>query len=811
MIKDVKLAAFCELITRFTSLPFVMPAISTFLTVWLIYLTDGSPVASAIPIILLIMLALYVFILRYSKIRNDAIESLISDKQIKSDASSISVMLFSIILSFCAFVNVFGAFSKAQKTYVTDNKASSKLYRLRVTSVDRKLDGTINYTVYVENVGLCRWVTNNDEADISQCYTTIGKLSEADVPGNPGEFDYASYLRRKGIFFILKDTGNHYNKISDGAYATVVSSFSRLSFELRMKLYERLSAACKLESSNLLAALCLGDTSLLSDDVKTSFRRADCSHLLAVSGTHFTGFLVLLPVLLNVIKGRLKLKVALFSLFVLFIGFLTGWSESVTRAAIMSICCFSSRDSFSGMAFAAIIMFVADPFAALSPGLCMSFSASCAIKLFSVKIKHALSFLKYDMLISPLACVLSAQIGMMPFWYSTGLFVSVVHLVVQILASFLAQVVCCFFIPASVTALLSVKLCRLFSFPASETSLVLAYLMKFCASYSSSSFNVCRLGKILIPALFVFIIVRFMPDYYLKRKLKTLTSLILSAVLALSFSKILFEPDVKVVFIDVGQGDSCLIITKENTALIDGGIASEGMSTLPVVLDFYGIDKPDLVFMTHWDADHASGILELLCQGRVEKIMTPYTYFDDNTRKLLEVCSTFENSDVNEDIMVFFEKTMAGDQYTLSKNVTLDVISPTRLSDGGNDDSLVMLLNASGTRILFTGDMGENAEEELIERCPNLSCDILKVGHHGSKYSTCVDFLSDIKPRDAVISVGENNNYGHPANVTLQRLSNCNCDVYLTSQNGAIIVTITQKGYEITGWRNNNGIFGDYP
>ena len=123
--------------------------------------------------------------------------------------------------------------------------------------------------------------------------------------------------------------------------------------------------------------------------------------------------------------------------------------------------------------------------------------------------------------------------------------------------------------------------------------------------------------------------------------------------------------------------------------------------------------------------------------------------------------------------------------------VNIDVLYPYNCSGGGNEESLVLMLNVAGkekTSVLFTGDIGKLTEDRLVADGASIDCDILKVAHHGSKYSSSQDFLDKASPQIAVISVGAHNFYGHPSPAALERLELAGCKVFRTDQEGAVIL-----------------------
>ena len=247
--------------------------------------------------------------------------------------------------------------------------------------------------------------------------------------------------------------------------------------------------------------------------------------------------------------------------------------------------------------------------------------------------------------------------------------------------------------------------------------------------------------------------------------------------LGVMISTLVFEPCATVVFVDVGQGDCCLIMCGDKNILIDGGTFENG-PVVSSVLDYYGIGTVDIAVMTHLDEDHMGGILYLYEKGRVREVLTP--------------CpgdSPLPSTGIYK-----------GDVITFGEDMSLRCIWPRKESfhDGENEDSVVLMLESSGCRILFTGDAGMESEMIMAEEGSLSDADILKVAHHGSRYSTGDQFLSEVLPEYSIISVGRNNPYGHPAEETLSRLSDHFSDVIRTSDKGAVTVNIYGSYYKIS-------------
>ena len=613
-----------------------------------------------------------------------------------------------------------------------------------VRQVDYKLDGSAVFTLRTSEYGRILYNgTCEDSIEPGDHVFIEGKLKHIKPPTNPGEFDYSLYLKRKGI------TGVLYPEriiITDkGSWAAgLASRAAKFFYEVRKYAVSVFAE----EDRGLAAALFMGDASLVDDEVTRQFRLSNCSHLLAVSGTHFGGFLMILSEIFSRFHVKKKRAGPVFIAFCLLVGMFTGWSESVTRACVMSILSFLARDYASGMSLAVILIAVRDPYSLLSTGFLMSFSASLAIRLSGERIKALLVKLRVpEKAAGLLAPVFAATLGMMPFWGRTCFYFSALHLIVQIIASALAFTACVFFIPSVITGL---------PFACSFIFRCLSLLMRVTSSQALRSGSSQGLSPLFIYSLFALVCLLIMPGSVIRKHLLIPAAVMVTVSLGFMAGDYLTRPEVTVMFIDVGQGDCCLIMSGGKSMLIDGGVEAEGKYAVSSVLDYYGIGEVDLAVGTHMDEDHIGGLNYLNESGRIGMLLTCYDL-------------------------------KAGDEIMITDDVILTCVWPHQVTDGGNEDSVVLRLQYEGFSILFTGDIGFESEAALIQEGAFIDSDILKVGHHGSAYSTSTAFLEAVSPEEAVISVVENSPYGHPAPTTLERLTDYGCIIRRTDLEGPVL------------------------
>jgi competence protein ComEC len=245
---------------------------------------------------------------------------------------------------------------------------------------------------------------------------------------------------------------------------------------------------------------------------------------------------------------------------------------------------------------------------------------------------------------------------------------------------------------------------------------------------------------------------------------------------------------IQVTCLDVGQADSILVQVLGSNMLIDAG-TNAAAASLTNTLKNKGITKFDVVVGTHPHEDHIGGLDTVINQFAVEKIFMPGVSATSKTFE--DVMQAIKNKGLT------ITNPVPGTSFNLN-SATCAILAPNSPKyEDANSYSIVIRVLYGGFSFLFTGDAQIDSEKEMLDRGYALKSDVLKVGHHGSSTSTSPDFLKAVAPRVAVISVGKDNDYGHPHNETLNKLNAAGIKTYRTDLNGSVIVSSDGGNYTI--------------
>lgn len=257
--------------------------------------------------------------------------------------------------------------------------------------------------------------------------------------------------------------------------------------------------------------------------------------------------------------------------------------------------------------------------------------------------------------------------------------------------------------------------------------------------------------------------------------------------------------EMKLHFLDVGQGDSCLVILpNKEVMLIDAGTSDKESTVVNYIKDL-NISKIDYLVMTHPDADHIGGMSSVIDNFEIGNIyMTNKT---STTKTFEDLLGKIDDNNMNITI------PKANEIISEDNDFEVKLVSPIKEYDDNNDMSLVLQITHNENSFLLMGDASSEVEEDILNSNPNISADLIKIGHHGSSYSSSANFIEQVSPKFAIISSGNDNQYGHPSNMTLETLNKFSVKIYRTDQLGHIIASSDGNTINITNKKENKFIF----
>lgn len=613
-----------------------------------------------------------------------------------------------------------------------------------------------------------------------------GEFKQPEEARNYKGYNYKQYLKTKKIIGTVELEKAKILKSSNGSFIHNIQKYIK----------DTINGTLTDEEGNLLLAILLGDKYKLSEDIQESFKTSNLSHMLAVSGAHVSYIILgLTYVLQNSIIGKKNGKIVCIIFLLAFMA-ITNFTPSVTRACIMAILTLLSSiiyrksDVYTNISVAALITLIFNPYSLLDLGFQLSYGGTIGIIIFIKRIQEKKSNSKVINYIKQMALVsIYANIIIIPIMMYHFNTVSFTFIISNIMASPILGIIVItgfLFIITSITVKPLTRLIAIFIKP------ILSILIKISQICSKLPFS-----NILVVTPYMFNVISYYAIilYCIKSKKNNKCKIIICLLIVLiliNFIIYIFPQKLRIFFIDVGQGDSTLIITPDKkTVLIDGG-GSDSFDVGEKVLLPYLLDrrilKVDYVLISHFDTDHATGVAQILGKIDVSSIiLTRQLEENDIYRHILSIAK-------EKKIKLIYVKE--GDVLKIG-GIKISIIHPENklmINNPMNNNSIVCKVEYNSFSMLLTGDIEMEAEELILRKNINLKADVLKVAHHGSKTSTTGEFLKAINPKVALIGVGKNNNFGHPSNEVIQRLKENGTRIYRTDENGEISITVNKKG-----------------
>ena len=575
-------------------------------------------------------------------------------------------------------------------------------------------------------------------------YRIIGKLEKANTNTIPYAFNYRKYLENNNIYYVLKA-----DKVIK------IKECNNLICKIRNSIYSRIN---KIDDSGYLKSFILGDKKDLQE--YNIYQELGVAHLFAISGMHIGIFIVLLLFLFK--KFNVIIKYFLVFIFLFIYGAVLGFSASILRCIIFFVIGSINKifklgiSSLQVLLLTIFIILFYNPLMIFNVG----FQYSCMTVLGIIYCSRYLygNYLVKALKTSAIAFLFSFPISLLNY-YSINL-LSVIYNIFYIpFVTFIIYPLCIisFLIPVFLNLLvIFIRLMIIIS----------AFLNKINFMKINMSLNVWEVIIIYSILLIAF--------RYNNMKLLILVLFVLIVDYIIPY----FDQNNYIYFFDVGQGDSSLIISskRKDVILIDTGGDNNSYKVSDNVinmLNYLGINKIDLIILSHGDNDHCGEIMNYIKNKKVEHIKI--------NRGELSQCEI--------DALKYIDNS----EYKFN-SLKVNYLNY-KDYDNENDNSVLSLIRIGDYNLLTMGDASSVVEDELIKKYDLPKIDILKVSHHGSKTSSSKYFINNIKPKYSVISVGKYNRYGHPNKEVLKNLYYSN--LYRTDKNGSVVFIIKKNKIRI--------------
>ena len=623
-----------------------------------------------------------------------------------------------------------------------------------------------------------------------------------DTPDNEGEFDFGLWHKTDGVYGSIS-TKEAYTKYVNKAKMHPVMQAAN---DVRAYCSATIRKYIGGDAGALLSGILFSDRSDMSAELEKNITIAGLNHICVASGLHISMLYGILMFLFVQLRIRRWVYYPICSLILHMFALVVGGGPSITRAMLMFDLCMlafftrGDEDRLYTCVCAGFIMLIVNPLYLFSVGFLLSFSCVFGILLFSRRVDAFLvRYLRFRSISGALAVSLCAQIFTVPILISHFNALSVYSVFYNLAITWSVPFV-------MVGGILLLALSLFWHLGAQVFAAALRFFMQsICVVVSSASkipFSTVTVGTPNFAGV-VFYYAAIAVAYCLLCAKKVYAQLCIRVMhicmLFITILSVLSSAYLKLSFINVGEGDSALLESPHGvTVLIDGGGSpafserNVGEDTVEPYLRHKGIGALDYAIASHYDKDHAQGILYICENMHVKNLILPMrnAAYETEYRTALEQCAK------QRGIKVHYMQ--AGGSMQLPDGLMLEALSPDaemlkrKLSE--NNLSLVLRLRYGENDVLFTGDIEKLAEKKMLERDANVQADILKVAHHGSETSSAAAFIENVAPRYALISAGDSDVYGHPHITTVQTIEGCGAEIYNTAEDGDVTFYMQKSG-----------------
>lgn len=615
-----------------------------------------------------------------------------------------------------------------------------------------------------------------------------GVLKKPDEPGNPGEFNYPSYLSRHHIYYLLQvEEAHELRQVTGRSRILAVAPL------LRSRMVEHTRAVLPAEEAALILAMVLGIQDNLDEDLYQDFQKTGLVHLFAVSGLN-VGFVILLAsgfIALGRLSRVTGLVITIF--LVLLYSSLTGWPVSIQRAVAMALLSLLAgyagrhHEPANGLGLAALIILIVDPCALFTISFQLSFLATWGlVSLYpAVKKYFKLKQPRWDYLLVPLC----AQVAVLPLIAYYFHLITPVSILSNLLATYLAGIIVILGFVALLLAIPFPLLSTVLLMPTGVGAYMLLSLNSFCKALPLAYWIVATPEITVVVIYFVGLLWLTWQLRLQAGGMKLRWPLLMMgvALVIILIPRCCFSTgQLQMSFIDVGQGDSILLKTPHNRfILIDGGgslFTEVGRRKVLPYLNHLGVNRLYMVINTHPDVDHIQGLLEVMPERPAKYVGLAAASMTEPLSQQLLAAARQQGSRV-----VALEQG----QVLNIDGVQMEVwYPPQKLSEewDNNERSLLLYFRYRDFSALLTADQSKAGLEEVLRQHQDKAV-IVKVPHHGSRYAWSSEL--DRNAQWLVLSVGKNA-FGHPHQEVVEDIARGGARLLRTDRDG--LITFSSDG-----------------
>lgn len=738
---------------------------------------------------------------------------------LKRDTSYIKYIVLCLIF-FISIINI---------NHKTQNNSLTKLYGEKIKAVGiikEVVSKEKEYEKYILHINKAKYKGNTytideklilaiyEETDIDlgdKVLTNI-EIKEPNTNTNPKLFNYKLYLESKNIFATSSSKKANIEILSKSN----LNYFEQLSIKIKDEISSVLDKSLTKENSSIIKSIILGDDSFLSEEYINSFRKLGLSHILAVSGLHIGIIFGFLIYVLDLLKVHRKISMVISIIIIWIYACLIGFPASVLRASIMFSFLIIGKlvhkryDSLNTLSLTGLILLIYRPLWVFSVGFQLSFIATFTILLFLPYMNRIIN-IKNKKIKTALVIVLTAQIGVLPIsmYYFNEL--QTLSLIANLIIAPILTIGIITGFLIILTSLISIKISIIIGFfgniilnTSNSITNTLVELTSLNISIKSPSYI-----EIVFYYLALFVILRIIDIREMDKCFQNCIYINFLVAIVIGIFINSSQDNISLEFIDVGQGDACLVRLKDKNILIDtgGNIFGDfdiGENILLPYLKKTGVKTLDAVFLSHFHADHVKGLIPLFENIDIKDIFIGYESLENPLYE--EIIKSSKENDVTVNLVTIRNGV------NLDKTSSIEVLHPpkdTKGYEGENDKSLVFVLKVYNREVLFTGDIEQKSEDYIVKNNDKRKVDVIKVPHHGSKTSSKKELIEHFDPKVAIIQLGKNN-FGHPNQDVLKRYSDNKTKVLRNDISGLIKVEITKENMNFDKYLKNKTSFLEY-